>query len=102
MDYSEISDELKEKAKACTTPEELLELTKKEGFVLSDEDLEGVAGGWDTCPNKEKNIQDMLNNCRTLREDCRNFTYGDGRDDIDESFVSDAFMTGELRGDGLD
>ena len=38
MNYGEISDELKEKAKACTTPEELLELTKKEGFVLSVED----------------------------------------------------------------
>lgn len=94
MNYGEISDELKEKAKACTTPEELMELTKKEGFALSIEDLEGVAGGWDTCPNKEKN----------LRESCSDLdlTYGDGRDDIDESFVSDAFMAGELRGDGLD
>ena len=45
MNYDEISDELKERAKACQTPEELLALAKEEGVTLSDDDLEQVAGG---------------------------------------------------------
>ena len=40
-----ISDELREKAKACKTPEELLALAKKEGYKLSDEEMQAVSGG---------------------------------------------------------
>ena len=40
-----INDELREKAKACKTPEELLALAKKEGYKLSDDEMEAVAGG---------------------------------------------------------
>ena len=48
-----ISDELREKAKACKTPEELLALAKKEGYKLSDEEMQAVSGGWGTisCDN---------------------------------------------------
>ena len=55
------------------------------GYTLmrTDEELEGIAGGWEhPCPKA--------------------FESGDVRDDIDESGVSAAFMTGEIRGDGLD
>ena len=45
MDTSQITDELKEKAKACETPSELLALMQKEGHELSDEQLEMVSGG---------------------------------------------------------
>ena len=45
MDYSDLSPELREKAMACTTPEELLELAKKEGYKLSEDELEAVSGG---------------------------------------------------------
>jgi predicted ribosomally synthesized peptide with nif11-like leader len=45
MDYKDLSPELCEKVKACTSPEELLELAKKEGYKLSDEEIEAVAGG---------------------------------------------------------
>ena len=47
MDFKDldISPELREKAKACTTPEELLALAKKEGYRLSDADIEAVSGG---------------------------------------------------------
>jgi len=45
MDFENISDELKEKAKACTTPEEILELVKSEGIELSDEQVEAISGG---------------------------------------------------------
>lgn len=45
MEFDELSPELKERAKACKTPEEVLELAKEEGIALSDEQLEDIAGG---------------------------------------------------------
>jgi hypothetical protein len=45
MNYEDLSDELKEKAKACKTPEELLALAKVEGVELGDADLASIAGG---------------------------------------------------------
>ena len=36
------------KAKACETPEEILALAKDEGYELTDEELDGVAVGWDS------------------------------------------------------
>lgn len=43
--YDNLSDELKEKAKACKTMDELMELAAKEGIELPDEVLDSVAGG---------------------------------------------------------
>ena len=48
MNYDDLNPELLEKAKACETPEELLALAKEEGYELTDEQLEAVAGGIDT------------------------------------------------------
>ncbi len=54
-----ISPELREKAKACTSPEELLALAKSEGYKLSDEDIAAVSGGggWagsgESCPTND-------------------------------------------------
>ena len=45
MDYKDLSPELREKAKACKTPEELLALAKTEGYKLSDEEMEVISGG---------------------------------------------------------
>ena len=47
MDFEslDISPELREKAKACKTSEELLALAKKEGYKLSDAEMEAVSGG---------------------------------------------------------
>lgn len=45
MNYDDLSPELQEKAKACTTSEEVLALAKAEGYELTDEQLESVAGG---------------------------------------------------------
>ena len=45
MNYEDLSDELKEKAKACKTPEDLLALAKAEGVELSEAELERIAGG---------------------------------------------------------
>lgn len=40
MEFSELSPDLKERAKACKTPEEILSLAQEEGMVLSDAELE--------------------------------------------------------------
>lgn len=47
MNFEELTPAQKEKVLACQTPEDLLALAEEEGFELSDEDLEGVAGGSD-------------------------------------------------------
>ena len=36
MDFKDISPELREKAKACKTPDEMLALAKAEGYKLSE------------------------------------------------------------------
>jgi len=48
--YESLTDEQKEKARACKTPEDALELAKEAGYELSDFELEGIAcAGWDAC-----------------------------------------------------
>lgn len=51
MNFENLSPELKAKAEACQTTEELLELASVEGVELSDEQLEAISGGapWDSC-----------------------------------------------------
>jgi len=41
----DLSPELREKAMACKTPEEMLALAKAEGYKLSEEELAAVSGG---------------------------------------------------------
>ena len=45
MEFRELSVEQKEKVEACESPEEILALARQEGFELSEEELEGIAGG---------------------------------------------------------
>ena len=53
MDFENIPDELKAKAKECASPEELLALAKAKGYELSEEDLAAVSGGKDwTCTDE--------------------------------------------------
>ena len=50
MDYKDLTEEQKAKVSACKSPEELIALAKEEGVVLTEDQLEGIAGGWDyTC-----------------------------------------------------
>ena len=56
MDFENLTEEQRQKARACRTTEEMLALAKEEGVELTDEQLEGVAGGWggggeDNCPD---------------------------------------------------
>ena len=45
VDFKELDPELLEKAKVCKTSEELLALAKREGYKLSEAELETIAGG---------------------------------------------------------
>ena len=45
MNINDFTPEQIEKAKACTSTEELVELAKKEGVELTDKMLEEIAGG---------------------------------------------------------
>ena len=43
--YEGLTDEQKERARACKTPEDMLALVKETGIVLTDEEVEAVSGG---------------------------------------------------------
>ena len=50
IDDMNLRPELREKAKACQTPDEMLALAKKEGYKLSEAEIEAVSGGgWTGC-----------------------------------------------------
>ncbi len=59
MTFDDLSPEQMQKAKSCKTPEEVLALAREEGYELSSEELDGIAGGsWTDCgeynPDKYK------------------------------------------------
>ena len=49
MNCNDLSPEMKERALACKTADEIVSLAKEEGVELSEEQLEAIAGGnaWD-------------------------------------------------------
>lgn len=51
LDLKDLSPELREKALACKTRDELIELAKSAGVELTEEQLDAVAGGirWGEC-----------------------------------------------------
>ena len=49
IDNLDLSPELREKAKACKTPDEMLAFAKKEGYKLSDTEMEAISGGGWSC-----------------------------------------------------
>ena len=69
MNYDDLTPAQKEKAKACKTVDELVELAKSEGIELSDAELEGMAGGLSWGDGK----------CSLFEEDCSNDCYADYR-----------------------
>ena len=57
MDFENLTPEQIEKAKACKTPEDLITLAREEGYELSTEELDSLAGGvsgWGA-PNARQN-----------------------------------------------
>ena len=53
MDFEDLTEEQKAKARACKTPEELVQLAMDEDVDLTEDQLEEVSGGaWnDSCSN---------------------------------------------------
>ena len=43
--FNDLTPEQMEKARACKTSEDLVELAKSEGVELTDEQLDAIAGG---------------------------------------------------------
>ena len=43
--FDSLTDEQKEKIKACKTPEEVVDLIQNEGFELPDDALDLISGG---------------------------------------------------------
>ena len=60
MNLQDLTPEQKEKALACKTPEELLALAEEEGYNISDEELQSIAGGsgWVQCDDGDPCIDD--------------------------------------------
>ena len=45
-----LTPEQRARAKQCKSAEELLALAKEDGYELTDDELEGISGGfWDDC-----------------------------------------------------
>ena len=63
MDIKDVPEDIRKRAEACKTPEELLELAKEEGYELSDEDLEAVSGG-------DRGVWVTKDNCTLCRDAC--------------------------------
>lgn len=51
MKFEDLTPQQKEKAIACKTPNELLELAKQEGIELSDDQLDSISGGGWSSPS---------------------------------------------------
>ena len=45
MDANDIGSDLREKAKECKSPAEVLSLANAEGYRLTEEELEAISGG---------------------------------------------------------
>lgn len=66
MNFEELTEDQKARARACKSPEELLELAKSEGVELSEEELDAVSGGdsWLECIKLETCA--ILRQCEAL------------------------------------
>ena len=87
-DNEKISPELMEKAKACTSPEELMELAKGENLQISLDELDSASGGTGECPY----------NCMWVCLRRGPYEEGDTREDIDPARAHSDFVSGAIDG----
>ncbi len=53
VSFNELTPEQMEKARACKSPADLVELAKSEGVELTDDQLDAISGGtWYNCMNE--------------------------------------------------
>jgi len=64
IDFKDLTPEQMEKAKACTTVDELVALAKNEGVELTDEQLEAISGGGNWLGCWVKDCKDFV--CKEL------------------------------------
>ena len=83
-----ISPELMEKAKACTSPEELMELAKGENLEISLDELDSASGGTGDCPYACMWVCSRRGPC----------IEGDTREDVDPARAHGDFVRGALDG----
>ena len=88
MDFENLSPELIEKVKACTSPEELENLAKKENLELSLDELDSASGGTGDCPY----------NCMWVCLKRGDYVEGDTREDVDPARAHADFVNGALNG----
>lgn len=69
IDKMDISPELREKAKECNSPEEILALAKKEGIKLTEEQLESITGGSAWSGAKEYSVTCNICGTKTIIDD---------------------------------
>ena len=51
--FDELTPEQMEKARACKSADDMIELAKSEGIELNDDQLDAIAGGsWYDCMNE--------------------------------------------------
>ena len=57
MNYENLTAEQMEAVKACKTPDEMLALAREQGYELSEDELDAVAGGsfWN-CEDFDANV----------------------------------------------
>ena len=67
MNFDDLSPEVKEKALACTSTDELVALAKAESIELSEEALEKISGGssWRCASVCPQNAECFMVECKT-------------------------------------
>ena len=88
MDFENLSPELRDKAKACTSPEELEDLAKGENLEISLDELDSASGGTGDCPY----------NCMWVCVRRGDYVEGDTREGIDPARANADFVNGSLNG----
>lgn len=69
MDFNDLTPEQKERVRACKTSEEIAALAEEEGYDLSDEQLDAIAGGsgWGVCGWNDNDSESCTENYLELQ-----------------------------------